>query len=99
MITVIFILDLGEFIYFPISQALGKLKATSGDLLPNCHFFGCFFSSLPLALYLPNNFVLRQVQAHIEKDTVDGGQKHSHLDCIQTHMLGSRGTEGTLLPP
>lgn len=38
-----FILDLGEFMFFPISQALGKLKATYGDLLLNCQFFGCLF--------------------------------------------------------
>lgn len=32
-----------RIIYFPISQALGKLKASWADFLPNCHFFGCLF--------------------------------------------------------
>lgn len=80
--------ELGEFIYFPISQSLGKLKAHYGDPLSNCYFFWVPLHSLSLALYLPN-FMLMEVRAHLGKDA-SGLESEAETSGLQTSSYSEK---------
>lgn len=96
LVVIMRLIVMGECLYLPVFQALGKLKGTCEDSLPKWYFFRVPFRSLPLvSIFLTS--CLGRSRHVLGRMSVTWRQRQSHQGCRQAHNLSSVGRCGEMV--